>query len=79
MRLRESNEVFNYKRAKLQLFFEEFLNSGMEQAEVIYDPTEYTSTHTMHSSLYEGARRWTKGAVAVLFQKGRVFLVRKDR
>lgn len=79
MKLRESNELFKLKKLKHQAVFDEFLASGFDKAEVFYDPKEYTSAHTMHSSLYAGARRWAKGAVDVVMHKRRVFLVRTDR
>lgn len=78
MRFCETSEKFGYKKTKLQDVFENFLASGMEQAEVLYDDGEYASNHTLYGSLYEGAKKWAGDSVSVVMKRGRVYLVRRS-
>lgn len=79
MKFREVTGELEYKKTKLQLAFEEFLDSGMSKAEAIFDPDEYRDKHTMYSSLYNGARKWARDKIEVLMHDGRVYLLRIDR
>jgi len=79
MKLKEVKGKLEYNRTKLQVIFEDFVESGMAQAEVIPDPDEYQSAHSLYSSLYGGVMKWTGGKAKVVMHGGRVYLVRTDR
>lgn len=79
MKFREVTGELEYKKTKLQIVFEEFLESGMSKAEAIFEPYEYRDKHSLYSSLYNGARKWARDKIEVLMLDGRVYLLRIDR
>lgn len=70
------NRCRHYKKTKLYLFLESFMNSDMAVAEVTHQ--EYKDANSCSSSIAGSIKRY-RFPVDVMTRKGHVYLIKKEQ